>query len=320
MKDVKPLLEVKEVYSHSSCPDGTAAAMIVARAMSGSPSRPAVRFVQYGTKEHATLQPGPGQLFVDITPPLDRWEEWVPHNPVVLDHHHTAEKCVEGLNGVYGGLEYSGAGLAMEHVMKPLVMTGVTPMEPDEMKCWERLARLASIRDTWKDKDPEWRDACALAHTMGFVGSRDLIMASFSRSVDFDMLDRLGGFILPAVERKAQLLAESAMIRTAGPPGRPVKIGYFNCTDKATSDVAHYLMDVMGCDMAVGYFMMFQDGEARFSVSLRSSSGIDSSVIAKKLGGGGHQPAAGFRYPDGLKGSIHDVAMVVEDLLDCALT
>jgi uncharacterized protein len=320
MTDVTPILQVREVYSHASCPDGTAAAMIVARALADMPERPEIRFVQYGTKEYETLVPGPGHLFVDITPPTSRWEEWIPFRPIVLDHHETAKSCIEGLGGVYGGLELSGGGLAMKHVMAPLIEVGAASMDPDEARGWERLARLASIRDTWKDELPEWREACALAHTMGFVGSKKLVEDSFNKEVDFQSLDKLGSFILPALERKVKLIAESSLIRTAGPPDSPVRIGYFNCTDKSISDVAHYMMEEMGCDMAVGYFMLFQDGSPRFSVSLRSrKGGVDSSIIAKKLGGGGHKPAAGFRHPDGLRGCLLDIALTVEGLLEEAM-
>lgn len=75
--DEQILLSVSEIVTHKSCPDGIgSAAICVAAYKSAGLESPPVNFVQYGTKAHDNLKPSPRQLFVDITPPKGRWEEW----------------------------------------------------------------------------------------------------------------------------------------------------------------------------------------------------------------------------------------------------
>lgn len=303
------LMDVKEVFFHASCPDGTSSAMIVARALK---KNPIFRSVQYGTLEWEELAPGPGQLFVDITPPVKRWEEWAPFRPIVLDHHPTAKPAVDGLDGVYGGRESSGALLAFEHVLKTVVETEMRSQE--KMKEWERFAILASIRDTWKDEDPDWDLSRAYAYAVMARGSKSLVEESINDTVDFKSLEAEGLPLLASADRKCDLIADGARYSES----KGIRIGYFNCTENIMSDAANYILKKRGCGLAVGFFHLFQDGRDKVSVSLRSNGrDVDVSQIATSLGGGGHAPAAGFRLFDEV--SVKTIVETVEAHLELGI-
>lgn len=289
--DKDRLTGVKTIYSHASCPDGTAAAMICAAAFASAGMRPEIRFVQYQTREQLELEPGPGQLFVDITPPLSRWREWEAFSPIVLDHHDTAREAAEGLGGVYGGPDDSGASLAYSQVMAVLcpnqVLTAMSMFE------WRLFSHYAMIRDTWKEDRSEFAEGQALAHALTFHGGEDLVEEARRLKLDSESLLSLGRKLFEKAERKVSVLARGASFDSVG----GLRIGYFNCTEKLISETAHELLNKHGCDVAVGFFISAEEGRDQAVVSLRSRKDGPVAVnrIAQRFGGGGHRPAAGFR-------------------------
>lgn len=308
----KSLLDVREVFFHASCPDGTSSAMLVAHATSGLVEPPTFRSVQYGTDELENLTPKPGQLFVDITPPVKRWQEWSGLNPIVLDHHPTAKKVVDGLGGVYGGRDSSGALLAYNHVLRPLVDAGLQSNE--KIESWAKFAVLASIRDTWKDEDPDWDLSRSIAYAVMSKGSKLLVEESIKNAVDFEALEESGRPLLASADRKCELIADNSRYSES----KGVRAGYFNCTENIMSDAANFLLKKRKCDLAVGFFHLFQDGKDKVSVSLRSNGrNIDVSRIATALGGGGHAPAAGFRLLDEV--SMKTIVETVESHLELGM-
>lgn len=323
MTSIERLKQVKQVIGHKSCPDGTAAAMICARALTELGVDFRVKFVQYDTKEHLELEARPGQLFVDITPPVSRWKDWIGHDPIVLDHHDTAEIATVGLRGVYGYPEESGATLAFKHVMQP-VRAALAKKPPGESVRhgsqygeWERFAHLARIRDTWQEKHPDFETGCGLSHGVMFYGSFDLVDAAREDRVNFEKIQAVGSDVYRKLMWKAKLYAETAHRFEVKKGGRTYRVGVFNCSEKATSEAAHILLNDHGCDVAAGYFMLVEDGGVCLSVSLRShkTGGVLVNKIAEKYGGGGHPPAAGFRIADALRRSLQDICDAISDAL-----
>lgn|SRR5512135_992130 len=293
---------VTDVYYHESCPDGSAAAFICAAAFKALGTTPKFWSLQYNTELMDRLEPRPGQLFVDITPPKERWQEWKPVEPIVLDHHDSAKHVTEGLGGVYATNEkHSGAKLAFEEVF---LATNVQDLVL--LTAWGNLAELAMVRDTWKKDSPLWRDACALAMAMLFEGSVGLVekaQAQGPNAINPDgqlflnyLLD-IGRKIVGSNERRMEKIAGSAYRETYS-FDREYKAAYFNCTEKIISDVANYLIGG-GCNIAVGYFYLFEDGKTRLQVSVRTDGSLSAKKISEALGGGGHDRASGFRLPDG---------------------
>lgn len=310
------LAAVKHVFSHRSCPDGTASAMVCARALSSLGVRPEFHFIQYGTNEHDELQPGPGQLFVDITPPISRWKEWEDFNPIVLDHHETAKPAVIGLGGTYGWPNESGATLAFQHVMKPiferlLIRTEQTYTMMNEFEHWERFANLCRIRDTWQDSHDDFDLASGISHALMFYGSKDLVDQASTAQIDFKTIEEIGKSLYSKLMHKVELYAKTAYRFETTQDEKTYKIGIFNCTEKAISEVGHALLE-SGCDIAVGYFMLIEDDDVCISVSLRShKDGVQVNKIAEFYGGGGHPPAAGFRIKNALKTSLEHIKVAV---------
>jgi nanoRNase/pAp phosphatase (c-di-AMP/oligoRNAs hydrolase) len=307
--DLERLKSVKTIYSHSFCPDGLSAAMICKAAYASVGLSPEIIFIQYDTSEHENMEPGPNQLFIDITPPIKRWEEWKSFSPIVLDHHETAKRAAEEL-GVYGDVNDSGASLAFKHVMKPLF-----PIEKyrNDLKLedWARFAWLNMIRDTWKDKHADWRDACSLAQALGFYSSNSLLISANELELNLVEMLRFGGVLLKKCEGKAFRLANTAIIEV----NRGKKFGFFNCTEKLINETAHELIDVHDCDVAVGFFMNLEDGSYNIHVSLRSKKqGVPVNKMAEILGGGGHPPSAGFRLKNAEQVSFTSLKNQIYDL------
>lgn len=287
MISIEKLKNVRSCYYHESCPDGTASAMICRVALG-----PDVEFhsIQYGTKHMEEIEPREGQLFIDITPPISRWEEWKNFSPIVLDHHETAKHVTEGLGGIYGLNEtHSGAMLAFDHVLSAFAET----MKADDLCKWKEFAELAMVRDTWKKDDARWKDACAQAKALQFHGSKKLINVAGSGEFPFGEFRALGLSLFEQAENKTKLVAKTAYLKSIQTEKGELKTAFFNCTEGIISDVANLLLEE-GSDIAIGYFHIFEGGSLKIQVSIRTHGKVSASAIAKYYGGGGHERAAGF--------------------------
>lgn len=313
--ELEKLLAVREVRCHAHCPDGLGSAMIITAAYASRGLHPNLEFVTYDTAEHASATPGPHQLWADITPPLARWEEWKEHSPVVLDHHDTAKAATEGLGGVYGGLNDSGASLSYKHAMRPMIPEDY-PNRDKILEKWARFAFLGMLRDTWKEEHDEWRDACALASALSFYTPKSMLAAASSVDVDLDEMLRFGRILYQKTEWKAVQAARGSWFEEF----RGKKFGYFNCTEKIISETCHELIDKHGCDVAVSFFYKVENGRLDISVSLRSKKpekgGVPVNRMAEVHGGGGHAPAAGFRIKDASGTSFSDLVSKVRQAYD----
>lgn len=315
---VDRLKQVKRIFAHAHCPDGLGAAMICKAAFAAHGLFPEIDFIQYDTADHENIIPGPHQLFVDITPPLKRWKEWEPFDPIVLDHHETAKPAADGLGGVYGGLDDSGASLAFKHVMRmmwpssswgsPTVANGREVLEK-----WARMAFLGMVRDTWKDSHDEWRDASSLAQALSFYTPHAMLDAAAGVNIDFDEILRFGRVLYKKLEWKATQAARGSYFDTHA--GK--KFGYFNCTEKIISEACHELLNRHDCDVAVAFFSKVENGRYDIAVSLRShKEKVPVNKMAEFHGGGGHQPSAGFRLKDAISVPFGDLVQKVRDAYD----
>lgn len=288
------LLQVSEIVSHAGCPDGIGAAMICTAAYSiGGMSPPPTHFVQYDTKQHSDLVARPKQLFADITPPKDRWEEWRGLSPVVLDHHETVAHVVSGLGGVYGSQDESGSMLAYSHVMLPLVGD---KMSQGDLEAWKRFSHLCMTRDTWKTASPDWPEACALASALLLYGQKWSVLAASSGQLPMEELLSIGRRVYDKTIRQAKSIARSSIKFDVLMENKTVRVAFFNHSGGGQlSDIAHYIMEEDSCDVVVGYFYAHEDGDMRAVVSIRNNGCFSAANVAESFGGGGHGKAAGFR-------------------------
>lgn len=306
--DIEKLKAVTDIYCHASCPDGLSSAMLCAAAFSMLGSKPKIWFIQYGTEKMLKMEARPNQLFVDITPPLERWEEWKEHSPIVLDHHKTARKATEGLGGIYGTETQSGASLAYEHVFEPLFKDDFSESEYAD---WKNLAELAPIRDTWQDSHERWVEATGMAHALMQNNPYELVDAAREGKVDFQELFKQAKREGDRIDFKARKLAENAYFDQIQCLGVNYLLGVFNCTEKLISDAANTLLR-HGCDIAVAYFMLCEDGGPKISISIRTNGEISAEILAAHNKGGGHDKAAGFRIDDGLNASVKSIVQVIK--------
>lgn len=312
------LKKVTTVYSHKSCPDGTAGAMICIRAFAAVGMDVDLKPIQYGTQAHNEIEPAAGQLFVDITPPMSRWREWEGFDPIVLDHHSTARPAVEGLGGIYGDLNQSGASLAFDHVMGPLI-SGTDLTTPSLTGLWREFARMAMLRDTWQEDHEEFAKAQGMMRCLGFHGSKELIQECRDGTIDLEGMFLLGKKLHENAVRKAELLARGAYFETVGLGTRTYRVGILNCTENVVSEACHSLLNDHGCDLAASYFYMEENGDGRMQVSLRSQQfgkggKVDVSKVAEAFKkGGGRQSTAGFKLYGARTTSMQDLADMLSD-------
>lgn len=307
---LEKILSIRKVYYHASCPDGTASAIICAKAFKLIGHEADFQSLQHDSDEMKALLPEEGQLFIDITPPKDRWECWRSVNPIVLDHHETVQHVTEGLGGVYATNEkHSGAMLAYEQVYLPCfsqcLHRGIDGYseEADEM---EEFAKLCMIRDTWKNRNPLWKDAHALALALKFHGSRNLLKKVTEKTFSLKELLELGQMLLEQHERKVELTAEKSFFAEHEVNGQSYKFALFNTTEAISSDVGNALL-AQGVDVAVGYFYTLGDGAIQTVVSLRTNERVSACRVCEINGGGGHARAAGFRLKEGFHLSPSDI-------------
>ena len=293
MISLDKLAQVYTILVHDSCADGTASAILLQDAFYGS-ARRKVRFLQHGSVEMANLQPEPGMLFCDFSPPADRVEEFVRAGAIVLDHHRTAANVVAafGENGVFGDERdepgVCGAVLAYRHVWKPL--RGELVIQ-DEFARW--LSRMVGIRDTWQRQDADWEAACIVSNTLGFIPNerwmgmelRD-IASRWNR--DFQMI---GQILHERNQQRTSKSVESAYRFTTQAGTRVVMFDGL----KASSDAAELLGEE--ADLVVGFMPTCSEGTPKYIYSTRSHTTFDCAAFSKAHGGGGHTRAAGFNVP-----------------------
>lgn len=308
---VEQLMAVDTVLSHSFCPDGTASAMVCLAAYGAVGKNPEVKMVMYDTVDHSSAKTDGRQLWVDITPPIARWQDWIGTSPIVLDHHETAKPVVEGLDGVYGGLDDSGTSLAFKNVMRVLCR------DRDDIEAWAKFSHLAMIRDTWKDAHEDWEDGLAVGEALNFYTQKALFVSAAEGKMDINEIIRFGKVLVKKTANKAFKLAQGTTFKTAG----GLKYGFFNITEKAVSETGHVLLEEHGCDVAAGFFFTEEGGTTNLCVSLRSKKGaVPVNKIAEKFGGGGHQPAAGFRLKDAGDISLNGLVKIVLGAAEAVLT
>lgn len=308
---------IRKIYAHDHCADGTSAAAIVCMAMWLLGKRKGVDYevelVQYKTKKLAELEPEPYCLFVDITPQHGSHLKWVRYDPIVLDHHATAEGIVRDLGGEFGGPTESGASMAFKHVLEPVFRQRMAD-DPDwsdtsgienHLARWQVFAELCAVRDTWQEGHPSWDAAQSMARGIYFHAPSRIIDAAAnggSLGSDEDPWTHyeLGAKILRKELRKAFVTAKTAYrFEVAG-----VRCAVINCTENIVSEACQFLLKD-GVQVAISYFTKYEEEEFSMVVSLRTAHGaVEAKRIAEALGGGGHPRAAGFAVKNDLDVSV----------------
>lgn len=202
---------------------------------------------------------------------------------VVLDHHRTAQKDLDGLESpglvVTFDMDRSGAGLAWDFFFR-----GDKPP----------LVQYVQDRDLWRWELPFSREisAAIAAEPKTFVRWQD-IWISMGDDDGFNELVSRGDAILTAQKTHVASLAGKAFKAVVGGHAVPaVNSSLFQ------SEIGEELCRLHpDSPFAAIWFGLGLETEVW---SLRSRNGFDVSLVAKQYGGGGHAAAAGFRATRGL--------------------
>lgn len=295
------IAQVKTIIAHDSCPDGIVSALIVRDVFPEAQ----IKFVQYDTKEHESLEATESTIFVDFSPPRHRVREFIEAGAIVLDHHITAKETVEafGPNGVYAkdpGI--SGAVLAFNEVW--------LPNNNQNNSAWEAklhdIAILTGIRDTWCKSHPRFVEAGYQSSSIMFMPTEFYKTASAKE---------VFGSFWPKLEWAGKIATMKHQEHTE----RVVEKGLRFVSKKGTrtlvlEGVSHSTgASEVATDIDLVFaFSFIVEEEPKMIVSTRSRSNFDCAAFAKFNGGGGHLRAAGFSIRNPQKSPYIEARDLVE--------
>jgi uncharacterized protein len=192
---------------------------------------------------------------------------------IVLDHHKTAESELKNLAFCKFDMDRSGAVMAWEYLF---------PGKDIPM-----LLRYIEDRDLWR-----W--------SLGHSKAVSAYLSSIER--DFAIWEQLlcDSYLLSCIRKGESILGYQDQCVKRALSAEPLRMkicGY----DVPALNVTHLISETIGRlaegePFGVGYF----DTSTHRIFSLRSCDGsVDVSEVAKRMGGGGHERAAGFKLEHG---------------------
>ena len=259
------------VLFHGGCNDGFCAAWIYRRYVNPQSE---FKAVQYNTDPPDTE--GRDVIILDFSyerPLLMEMEERA-QSLLVLDHHETAERELEGLDYCIFAQDKSGARMTWEHFFDPRSQGSLDDVP------W--LVAYTEDRDLWK-----WE----LANSKAVNAA----LASYPR--DFSVWDSIAekGPQVMASEGEAILRFQHRLIRPRVKHHGWTTISGFrvpitNATFM-TSEIGNALAD--GHSFSVVFFIR-PDSKVVYNLRSKGADGADVGSIARAHGGGGHKNAAAF--------------------------
>ncbi len=293
----------RKVYFHKNCSDGTVSALVakwmfdymVPYFYNIHRITHEISFheVQYGEKDFEELVPEDGQIFLDITPPRARWEEWKSYKDILcLDHHISAKDIIEYFNDGEFSANFSGAALTFQKLMGLLYENKDYEVFNPEYEYLKELSRLVSIRDTWKKDSEDWEEAVKISEAVQFFGWDNLKDLEI-----FELKTRLNS-IKDILHQKKTKKVKFISEKIFDISNDKYKIAIYPEIGKSISDVAEFLRN-KGYDIVFAYSDIFEGNPYPTKlISIRSNDKFDSSKMAESFGGGGHEGAAGFKIKE----------------------
>ena len=280
------------VLYHANCADGFCAALAAWLKFGDSAS---YFPVQYGEPipDGALANPGGSDLYIldfsyargTLTTLASEFR-----SVLVLDHHASAEKELEGLPFCRFEKNKSGAVMAWEYFF---------PGKP-----WPLLFAYVQDRDLWEWKLPGSRAVSAYLQTVPFDFKEWQEVMAFS--TDYGRIVSQGAAILTYQQQRVHSLAKKAGRIWLCRGEQRVEIPAVNSA-VWQSEIGEELLDLHPEAPAACVFFQVESGEWVYSLRARKGQ-YDVSELAKAYGGGGHAPAAGFR---------HSLPPCTQDVIDC---
>ncbi len=255
---------------HADCIDGFTAAWVVSRHVAGWNE---ATFYPASYGEDPPDVEGTDVIIVDFSYPRGRLEHMykqAQNSLRVLDHHKTAQAELVGLGYCTFDMERSGAGLAWDELVRPVLPRPL-------------LIEVVEDRDLWRFDNPS---------------TKAIHPAIEATDMTFEAWDHLaerkkGDLIHAGTAIQAYLTKSSKSARATAK--KEVLQGHFvstlNLQGQSASEVLNDLLAESNDQFVVGYF---RRADGKWQMMLRSRPDFDCSVVAQHFGGGGHAQAAGF--------------------------
>jgi len=266
------------VIYHDNCPDGWCAAWVAYNALK-SDGPPTLMPATHGTPP-PELDGYDTVYIVDFSYSHDELVTMSRGRRVtVLDHHQTAiDNLAQGDSaGHYGAIldaDRSGAGITWDffHIGED---------RPD-------IVNYVEDRDLWRFDLPQSREVNAYIRTQPYeIG----VWEDINQLLSVDQMADVGRGVLLHIDAYCRAAAGHAYWCEMGDRTFPI----VNITYESCSEVANYMLDHFGTDMA-GYF--FQRGDGAWQYGFRSRNGVTVNDFAESFGGGGHPQASGCQSPE----------------------
>lgn len=270
---------IKVIY-HKGCPDG-----ITAAAVAYSVFKENAEYIPAIHGEDPPDVHGCDVYVLDFSYSREVCEELEANaeSLVILDHHKTAEKELEGLDCAHFDMHHSGAYLTWKWFY------------PHEQV--PQFIKYVEDRDLWRYTFPETKAfSIAFFVDMGTTNEEDMISSLGERIRDKFCMSLVvedyinNGKILSSYQDSLVRQACEKSLSSTSENGTSI---YICNSQTMQSDIGSELVKNGGAAL-----IWYQVSPGDFRCSLRSSPGIDVSQIAKHFGGGGHACAAGCNaYP-----------------------
>lgn len=285
--------QIDLVIYHRNCPDGFGAAFAAWR------RNPEIEFVSASYGDKPPDVSGRSVAILDFSYPREVLEEMrlSAKALIVLDHHKSAQKDLDGFPGAVFDMEQSGAAMAWKWFHQDS-----TPKTHEEAVMADTelpvLIQYIQDRDLWKFLLPDSKAfSKALAQVKVEFKAWGKAFELTSTPEGLREFTALGSVIENLIAQENGTLAKRAMPITL----RGVELLALNYNGLHHSDMGHTLCEYvphgrhtpLGASLTWHYAM---DAKV-FRCSLRSSEdGPEILELAESFGGGGHPHAAGFEF------------------------
>jgi nanoRNase/pAp phosphatase (c-di-AMP/oligoRNAs hydrolase) len=255
--------QVTHVIYHGGCPDGFGAALAAWKTLGDD-----VEYIGGSYNKPPPDLPADARVaMVDFSYPREQLLEFKDkvEDVVVLDHHKSAAKELEGLDFAVFDMERAGAGLSW-HYFHP-----ETPLPP--------LMAYLEDRDLWNNALPQTKEVT-------FALRKHPKKFEHWNQLNVEDLKKEGEPLVRAVNAEVDKACSTAhYVEIDGHRVPAVRHRRY------ASDIGNKLLENHE-DAPFSAIYMKRDGGWKWE--LRSRGDVDVSVIAKKFGGGGHKAASGF--------------------------
>jgi oligoribonuclease NrnB/cAMP/cGMP phosphodiesterase (DHH superfamily) len=213
----------------------------------------------------------------------------------LLDHHVSAKRELENESGCFFDLSRSGAMLAWD-----FFFTGIEA---------PKFVKYVQDKDLWQWKLPNSRDFNVALETVSFdpiiwdsmLNNETIVEDMIGKGIVFSDYKR---FIVERIVSRAESFSWESLngnsldsVLEGGLGSNSVTVSFVN-SDVFVNEIGEKLYGSGECGVAIVWNYSHKKSSFRFS--LRSNT-VDTSLIAKKFGGGGHPGASGFYWTKSLE-------------------